>query len=205
MKIPMEFSGLLLVVLFTGCSGVGRDSLDPLPPWKYSEMAAAVREGLEESAPEIRDLRLLAWQGMIDDRPVHVEKALFWVKLSSRRIEEQWALVQIGRNPNRTDYPDWDLYIVNDVPWEPVKFFGHPPDNAEVGAFLQFWEFEPRKPWRLLTSGLRERTWKYAMGERPPESYRAKLSNFCIWTPPSRLRKLGADGGGSDCSRIFGH
>jgi hypothetical protein len=137
-------------------------------------MVAAVLEGLKLNSRKVRDLRLLAWHGMSDDRPVHVEQALFWADLSNQDSGKRWSLVQIGRNPDRGDvFASWGLYIVMDTPWQPVKSFDHPPNNIDVYSFLQFWSFAPDKPWRLLTCGVREQTWKYVTGELPTKLYPA--------------------------------
>src|SRR5437773_9750104 len=186
MKGMILLTALALAAALSGGLGspsitnlAARDSLDPLPPWQYSDMARAALAGLSADPADVLDLRLLAWHGMIDDRPVHVEQALFWVALRRRGVGEQWALVQLGRNPDRSDvFATWALYIVMDAPWQPVKLFDHPPNNAEVYAFLQFWTFAPDDSWRLLRSGVRERTWKHATGEPPTKLYSTKLSNI---------------------------
>jgi len=155
-----------------------RDALDPLPPWNYSEMAAVTVANLPTESATIVDLRILAWQGMIDDRPVHVEQVLFWAELKLKAGAKQWALVQLGRNPDRADaFGEWGLYLVTDTPWNPVKLFDHPPENKDVYSFLENWPFSPQAPWRLLSAGVRRRTWRYATGMEPTTVYPRALSN----------------------------
>ena len=189
----LAFLAALIVVASTSASLArhsldelaARDNLDPLPPWSYAEMARAALDGLPgRSSADVRDFRLLAWHGVVDDRPVHVEQALFWVSLRLRARGEQWALVQLGRNPDRPDvFSKWALYVVMDTPWQPVRLFDHSPTNAEVYGFLDFWKFSPDPSWRLLTSGVRERTWKHATGEPPTEFYPTNLSNNRLKLP----------------------
>jgi hypothetical protein len=168
-----------------------RDTLDPLPPWNYADMAAATLANLPTESAIIVDLRLLVWQGMIDDRPVHVEQVLFWAELNLKAGGKRWALVQLGRNPDEADvFREWDLYVVNDTPWNPVKLFEHAPDNADVYSFLERWPFSPQAPWRVLTAGVRERTWKHATGKGPTTLYPRVLSNNAVNATVLASRRL---------------
>jgi len=143
-------------------------------------MEVAVLDCLASSTTEVTEIRMLAWYGMVDERPVHVQAVLFWVSLRSRADGEEWALVQLGRNPdhNVAYFSTWHEYLILDTKWNPIKYFKHrQPTNDDVYSFLENWEFAPDDSWQLLTSGVRERTWKYVTGEAPTKFFLNRLSN----------------------------
>ena len=165
---------------------VPSDPSDTLPPWHYADLIEAVLcaspfpqvPSPYWKSSEVNRAELLAWYGKVDDRPIYVNVALFWVELTPSVSGGRWALVQLGQNPiptpeNSPDSPGdrelrtkWGLYFIFDTKWEPVEIFDHPPTDDDVKMFLKNWDDSSLR-WTYLTSGVRLATWERLFGSKP--------------------------------------
>jgi hypothetical protein len=150
---------------------------DTLPPWRYDDMTRVVAEQSGVWSPhEVRDLELLAWYAVVDDRPLYVNAALFGVRLTGGR----WGLAQLGQNPipdphvppeRASARMNWFFWRITDVDWEPAAVFAHKPSPEDIDRFLRFWHEQTY--WRTLSQGFRAQTWQAFLGVPAPASLRA--------------------------------
>ena len=125
---------------------------------------------------EVRRAELLAWYAKVDDRPLYVNVALFWLELSPINSKGRWALIQLGQNPiphdsdspeNRPWRTSWRPYIINDAKWEPFAIFDHAPTAGDIREFMREWD-DSSSRWKYLSAGVRAETWERLIGEKPP-------------------------------------
>lgn len=138
-----------------------------LPDWNPDEMA---RGGMHyDPAPAVTEVRVLAWQQIIDERPLRVDSALLWVQTQGKTIQ----LVHVYRHPDDKDA--WHQARVYDSPtFAGMTVLSARPTRAEIDAFLGAteWTFAAPDGFRLVASGLCSDAWTKSFGERPWHAYK---------------------------------
>jgi hypothetical protein len=150
------------------------DSLDRLPSWSYSDFESAVRREVDPEGKNKTLVRVLAWSTQQDDRILRVDTVLAWAHVVMS-AKNRWALALMYRHPSVA--PEWWASRKDDVAWEPIEFYEHPPSNSEIYSFLDsvpghrpFFE-SMGQDFFILSAGVRSRTWTAVTGQRPTRFY----------------------------------
>lgn len=119
---------------------------------------------------EVDEFLILAWYRDVDDRPIYVDCALCWARLTTIDKSE-WMLVHMAKNPNELRC-EWGPYLVCDDtgPYGWFGMYDSPPNNNDVDAYFGYFEFVPVRDFRRYASFLDEVAWRAAFGEGPTKA-----------------------------------
>jgi hypothetical protein len=118
---------------------------------------------------KVDKFKILAWYRDKDDRPVYLDCALCWAKLSTE-TGPKWIVVHMARNPTK-DEPQsqqkWRSYYVFDAKNSWFIFYDSPPKNIDIYKSFKFFKFTPDNDWIRYDSYIDKVAWKESIGELP--------------------------------------
>ena len=185
-KTSLSLFGIMIVLLI-GSLGVSAvfpaEQPDPndLPKsWDIAEIQKA-------TPPYGADgqVYVLAWKVEEDDRPLKVERCLVLRVLDKDDGYGRWCLASLYRHPDDKT-PEWRLSMIHVLGEKGTKTypgmwihhskrFKEKPGNKELYATLPLedirWSFDPDKDWKLVNSGVCEKNWETAIGEKPTKFF----------------------------------
>jgi hypothetical protein len=140
----------------------------PLPAdWRPAEMAAAAIGGAATAGD---DVRVLAWQQTIDDRPLRIDSALLWIKSAG----SGYWLAHVYRHPDDGPKASWNQAMIYDAPdFRGEESFAKAPTHAQLDEFAQHSDFQfgPEQDFLLVAYGQCSDAWMKSFGERPWHVY----------------------------------
>jgi hypothetical protein len=125
-------------------------------------------------ASKVDDLRVLAWYREKDDRPLYLDNALCWAKVTTE-VGLKWVLVVMVRHPIVTiagQSTDWHVHRVYDICNSWLVYFDHPPDNCDVYSRMSLFRFQAdRDGLKRYDSYVDKDTWIAVIGEAPTMTF----------------------------------
>jgi hypothetical protein len=120
--------------------------------------------------PEEFQAKILTWRIEEDDRPLHLESCIVWVKFLNLDHQPTWRLGHLFRHSKASA---WISAWVTDVGYWDHADFNKPPTNKQVYEFLKatWWKFGQNEDFVLLDCGVCANTWKELTSEPPSKSY----------------------------------
>ena len=143
------------------------ESCAPPADFLPAEMAKATRNG---GGGEVR---ILAWQQTIDDRPLRIDSALIWTKSAG----SGYGLAHLYRHPDDGPGAPWHVMMIYDAPgFVGQESYAAPPTHAELDALVaeSRWEFGPEQDFKLVASGLCADAWVKSFYEQPWHAYKRR-------------------------------
>ena len=140
---------------------------------KYEELAKACEAEISASHEfkniKISDFKILAWYRDKDDRPIFIDEALCWAKVTTNS-GPKWVIAQMWRNPRTLPSARSNTWVSNRGVHnsEPqIIFFDSPPSNAMVYRACNSFHFVPNSGYTRYDSKLDHSAWIAAIGEEP--------------------------------------
>ncbi len=146
---------------------VAETCASPPADWHLTEMANVAIGGTSDARD---DVRVLAWQQTIDDRPLRIDSALLWIKSA----HAGYWLAHVYRHPDDGPKAPWNQAMIYDAPdFRGEESFSVPPTRAQLDDFASHSDFQfgPEQDFTLVAYGMCPETWMKSFGERPWHVY----------------------------------
>ena len=150
---------------------------DRLPSeWKLDEMISGVLHASWRDHPEELTARILAWQVVVDERPLYLEEAILWIHFTPPVEAEFFRLDHVYRHPRETTphLKGWHRSHTASphTPWTGAATYEERPDNATVIRFFHASAWDVAFPGFVLIDGaICAGAWKRSTGEAPGFAY----------------------------------
>lgn len=150
---------------------------DRLPAdWKLDEMIADLLHASWRDSPQDLTVRILAWQVIVDERPLLVEQVVLWMHFHPRGQAEFWRILYAYRHPREAAPHLQGWHRANRGPHSDkagdALFEDEKPDHGIVVRFFNEsgWS-ETSSGFTLLDASISAGAWKRAVGKAPGFAY----------------------------------